>query len=40
MPRFAEYSKRLRSADPCQILLDKFFGNVKYHFNGELLAVI
>jgi hypothetical protein len=40
MFRWPEYPEALRSADPCQILLDKSFGKVKYRFNGEALAVI
>jgi hypothetical protein len=25
----------MRSADPCEIMLDKYFGKVNYSLNGE-----
>jgi hypothetical protein len=34
------YPTPMRSADPWQINLDKYFGKVKYRPNGELPAVI
>jgi hypothetical protein len=34
------YPKPMRNADPCQIVLDKYFGKVKYFPNGEPPAVI
>jgi hypothetical protein len=40
IPKSRTYPKLMRNADPCQIVLDKYFVKVKYFPNGEPPAVI